>query len=72
MHHGFSFIWESGELQFLVPPEVPCEVQVSRDACKVADRVDHCVPIFQERVEIVSGMPVPVQSEDAKEPPVET
>ena len=69
MHQGFGFHWESGQLPFLVPPEVPCHVEVDRDKCKVAHRVDHCVPVFQETVEIVSGMPVPVRSEDAIEPP---
>ena len=32
--------------------------------------MDHSVPVFQEQVEIISGLPVvPVRSEDAKEPP---
>ena len=43
---------------------------MDKQNCKVAHRVDDCVPVFQERVEIVSGLPVvPVRSEDALEPP---
>ena len=54
----------------LVPPLVEFKVHVDRQRCKVAHRVDHCVPVFQEQVEITSGLPVvPVRSEEAKEPP---
>ena len=51
-----------------VPPHVPCYVDVDRTLCQVADRIDHCVPAFQETVELVSGLPVPVRSEDALDP----
>ena len=50
-------MWHHGELPFLILPEVPFELSVDRDSCRLADRRDHCVPIFKERVELVSGMP---------------
>ena len=54
----------------LVPPSVEFKVDVDRQRCKVAHRADHCVPVFQEQVEITSGLPVvPARSEDAKAPP---
>ena len=32
-------------------------MDVDLDECRLADRVDHCVPIFKEKVELISGMP---------------
>ena len=69
MNQELPFIWKAGELPYLVPPHVPCHVDVDRTLCRVADRIDHCMPVFQETVELVSGLPVPVRSEDALEPP---
>ena len=57
VNQGYSFKLPRGELPFLIPPEVPFELSVDRGACRTADRIDHCVPIFKERVELVSGMP---------------
>ena len=70
MNHGFAFIWEPGALPMLAPPSVEFKVKFDMPKCKVAHRMDHCVPVFQEQVEITSGLPVvPVRGEDAKEPP---
>ena len=57
MNQGYSFFWPSGELPYLIPPHVDFKMEVDVDECRVADRVEHCVPIFKERVELISGMP---------------
>ena len=57
MNQGYSFFWPSGELPYLIPPHVDYKMEVDADECRVADRVEHCVPIFKERVELISGMP---------------
>ena len=69
MNQGFSFMWEAGELPILIPPAVPYNLAVDRDQCRTADRIEHCVPVFREEVELVSGAPVVCRSEDAREPP---
>ena len=69
MNQGFSFMWEAGELPILIPPAVPYNLEVDRDQCRTADRIEHCVPVFREEVELVSGAPVVCRSEDAREPP---
>ena len=57
MNQGYSFFWPSGELPYLIPPHVDYKMEVDADECRVADRVEHCVPIYKERVELISGMP---------------
>ena len=53
MNHGYSFFWPT----YLIPPNVEYKMEVDIDECRLADRVDHCVPIFKEKVELISGMP---------------
>ena len=57
MNQGYSFFWPTGEVPYLIPPIVEYKMEVDIDECRLADRVDHCVPIFKERVELISGMP---------------
>ena len=57
MNQGYSFMWPAGELPCLIPPQVEYEFRVDKDACRYADRVDHCVPIFKEHIQLVPGMP---------------
>ena len=57
MNQGYSFFWPSGELPYLIPPHVDYKMEVDVEECRLADRVEHCVPIFKERVELISGMP---------------
>ena len=57
MNQGYSFFWPSGGVPYLIPPSVEYKMDVDLDECRLADRVDHCVPIFKEKVELISGMP---------------
>ena len=57
MNQGYSFMWPAGELPCLIPSQVEYEFRVDKDACRYADRLDHCVPIFKEHIELVPGMP---------------
>ena len=63
---GFSFFWGPSHAPTLVPPEVPFEVYCDSSLCHQADRVDHCVPVFKERISFTHGMPA-VHSHDILE-----
>ena len=54
---GYGFFWSSEHEPTLVPPDVPFQVSCDVSQCHVADRVDHCVPIFKENVSFRYGMP---------------
>ena len=54
---GFSFFWGPDYEPTIVPPHVPFQVSCDVSQCHVADRVDHCVPIFRETVTFCHGMP---------------
>ena len=63
---GFSFVWTPDALPFLVPPNVPIHVEVDRELCVAANRVDHCVPIFRFPVGPKYGMPAPASGPSAE------
>eukprot|EP00435_Cladocopium_sp_Y103_P071759 s497_g38.t1 len=54
---GFSFFWGPDHEPTLVPPDVPFNVSCETSQCHVAERVDHCVPIFRETISFTYGMP---------------
>ena len=62
----FSFVWTPDALPFLVPPNVPIHVEVDRELCVAANRVDHCVPIFRFPVGPKYGMPAPASGPSAE------
>ena len=55
-------MWTPETLAFLVPPNIPVHVEVDRDQCMIANRVDHCVPIFRFPVGPMYGTPAPASS----------
>ena len=57
IQRGYGFFWSSDYEPTLVPPDVPFQVSCDVSQCHVADRVDHCVPIFKENVSFRYGMP---------------
>ena len=54
---GFSFFWGPNHEPALVPSTVGFDVVCDVSQCIVADRIDHCVPIFKEEVSFVHGVP---------------
>ena len=62
---GFSFVWGPNHLPTLIPQRVGLDVQYDQTQCIVADRVDHCVPVFKETVSFVHGMPAGQPASDA-------
>lgn len=60
---GFSFFWGPNYEPTLVPPDVPFKVSCDKLQCHVAERVDHCVPIFKETISFTHGMPAASSSE---------
>lgn len=62
---GFSFIWGPNHLPTLIPEDVGFNVDFDVSQCIVADRVDHCVPVFKETVSFVHGMPAGFPASDA-------
>ena len=60
---GFSFFWGPNYEPTLVPPDVPSKVSCDKLQCHVAERVDHCVPIFKETISFTHGMPAASPSE---------
>ena len=53
---GFSFVWPSDGIPFLVPPTSNFTFQVTGDTLP-AHRVDHHVPVFRVSTEFVPGLP---------------
>ena len=53
---GFSFVWPSNALPFLVPPD-SCLTHAVDGPIVEAHRISHHVPIFRFPVEFVPGMP---------------
>ena len=64
---GFSFFWGPDHFPALVPPEIPFEVSCDESRCFRADRVEHCVPIFQETISLKHGMPASSHSQSVYE-----
>ena len=65
---GFSFVWGPNHQPSLIPSGQPFEVSFNAECCIVADRVEHCVPIFKESVTFTYGMPaegLPAPSADS-------
>ena len=62
---GFSFLWGPNHLPTLIPAGVGFDVQFDQSQCIVAERVDHCVPVFKETVSFVHGMPAGCPASDA-------
>ena len=54
---GFSFFWDPNHEPTLVPPTIGFNVNCDFSKCLVADRVEHCVPIFKETISFTYGMP---------------
>ena len=61
---GFSFVWVP-IIHTLFPEDVGFNVDFGADKCIVADRVEHCVPVFKETVSFVHGMPAGHPASDA-------
>ena len=59
---GFSFFWGPNHEPTLVPPTMGFDVNCDFSKCVVADRVEHCVPIFKEEVSFVHGVPAAAPS----------
>ena len=53
---GFSFMWPSGQLPFLVPPSSHVTYQVEGSTIE-AHRIEHNVQVFRVSTEFVPGMP---------------
>lgn len=61
---GFSFFWGPEYDPTLVPPNIPFRVSCDTSCCHIADRVEHCVPIFRETTSFTYGMPAVGVSSD--------
>ena len=68
---GFSFFWGPNNEPTLIPPDVEYQFVCDADKCVVADRVEHCVPIFKEEVSFVHGVPgtLPAHPSDGADRP---
>eukprot|EP00438_Fugacium_kawagutii_P035482 Skav230560 [mRNA] locus=scaffold2372:3218:5805:- [translate_table: standard] len=53
---GFSFVWPTHGVPFLVPPSSSLSYQVDGPTFE-ADRVDHNVPVFRISTDFVPGLP---------------
>ena len=57
IQRGFSFFWGPDYEPTLVPPNTHFHVACDMSQCQVAERVEHCVPIFRETISFTYGMP---------------
>ena len=59
------FFWGPNHDPTLVPSHVGFNVECDSSKCIVADRVDHCVPVFREEVSFTHGVPAMRPASDA-------